>query len=89
MIRENSYFGEFLKTIESNTDKHLHTENAMLIAVNFGDEIQKEEMREILKDHNDIGHIKPITSIARAYLVKYILSNIKNKRLANQISRRL
>ena len=64
----------------------------MLIAVNFGTEVQKEEMKEIFNDHNDernnIG-ITMMTSIARKYLIKDILKNIKDKKLAKQINSRL
>ena len=37
-LRENSYFKEFLNTIQENTEQNLHSENCMLIAVNFGKE---------------------------------------------------
>jgi hypothetical protein len=88
-IRENSYFNEFLKTVEDNTNKNLHTENSMLIAVNFGSEVQKEEMRSILKDHNEKNELVCITSIARKYLTKNILDNMENKKLSNSIYKRL
>ena len=91
-ITDQNYFDSFLKTLEENTDKNYHTENCMLIAVNFGTEIQKEEMKEIFQDHNDernnIG-IGVITSIARKYLIKDILNNIKDKKLSSQINARL
>ena len=91
-ITDQNYFDSFLKTLEENTDKNYHTENCMLIAVNFGSEIQKEEMKEIFNDHNDernnIG-ITMMTSIARKYLIKDILKNIKDKKLAKQINSRL
>ena len=45
-ITDQNYFDSFLKTLEDNTFKNYHTENCMLIAVNFGTEIQKEEMRQ-------------------------------------------
>jgi len=64
----------------------------MLIAVNFGTEIQKEEMKEIFNDHNDEKYnygIKCMTSIARKYLIKDILENIKDKKLAKKIKARL
>ena len=91
-ITDQNYFDGFLKTLEENTDKNYHTENCMLIAVNFGTEVQKEEMKEIFNDHNDernnIG-ITMMTSIARKYLIKDILKNIKDKKLAKQINSRL
>ena len=91
-ITDQNYFDGFLKTLEENTYKNYHTENCMLIAVNFGSEIQKEEMKEVFNDHNDernnIG-ITMMTSIARKYLIKDILKNIKDKKLAKQINSRL
>ena len=91
-ITDQNYFDSFLKTLEDNTFKNYHTENCMLIAVNFGSEIQKEEIKEVFNDHNDernnIG-ITMMTSIARKYLIKDILKNIKDKKLAKQINSRL
>ena len=91
-ITDQNYFDSFLKTLEENTYKNYHTENCMLIAVNFGTEIQKEEMKEIFNDHNDEKYnygIKCMTSIARKYLIKDILENIKDKKLAKKIKARL
>ena len=91
-ITDQNYFDSFLKTLEDNTFKNYHTENCMLIAVNFGTEIQKEEMKEIFNDHNDEKYnygIKCMTSIARKYLIKDILENIKDKKLAKKIKARL
>ena len=91
-ITDQNYFDSFLKTLEDNTFKNYHTENCMLIAVNFGTEIQKEEMKEVFNDHNDEKYnygIKCMTSIARKYLIKDILENIKNKKLAKKIKARL
>jgi hypothetical protein len=91
-ITDENYFDSFLKTLEDNTFKNYHTENCMLIAVNFGTEIQKEEMKEIFNDHNDEKYnygIKCMTSIARKYLIKDILENIKDKKLAKKIKARL
>jgi|TARA_R110000751_G_scaffold202364_1_gene306942 hypothetical protein len=91
-ITDQNYFDSFLKTLEDNTFKNYHTENCMLIAVNFGTEIQKEEMKEVFNDHNDEKYnygIKCMTSIARKYLIKDILENIKDKKLAKKIKARL
>ena len=91
-ITDQNYFDGFLKTLEENTHKNYHTENCMFIAVNFGTEIQKEEMKEVFNDHNDEKYnygIKCMTSIARKYLIKDILENIKDKKLAKKIKARL
>jgi len=88
-LRENSYFKEFLNTIQENTEKNLHSENCMLIAVNFGKETQKEEMKELLDDHNKQKELKSITSTARKYLIKDILNNIERKSLSTAIRSRL
>jgi len=70
-INDPKYFNPFLKTLEDNTFKNYHTENCMLITYSFGNRMQKEEMKEIFKDHNDERYgygIKMMTSIARKYL---------------------
>ena len=91
-INNPKYFDPFLQTLEDNTFKNYHTENCMLIATNFGTSIQKEEMKEIFKDHNDERNntgIKMMTSIARKYLIKDVLKNIENRALAQKIKSRL
>jgi|TARA_R100000963_G_C4610203_1_gene80904 hypothetical protein len=88
-ITDKNYFDKFLSTIKNNTDNNLHTENCMLIAVNFGTEVQKEEMHEVSKNHNDLNCINPITSIARKYLIKNILKSMKNRKLSKSINNRL
>jgi hypothetical protein len=88
-IRQGSYFEEFLNTIQKNTEINNHTENCMLIAVNFGNEIQKEEMRAIQKDHDEKKELTCITSIARKYLTDSILFNMQNKMLSKAIKNRL
>jgi len=88
-INNKKYFEPFLKTLEGNTDTNFHTSNGMLIAFNFGTSIQIEEMKEISKNHNDLNFINPITSIARKYLIKDILNNMKDKKLAKRIRVRL
>jgi|TARA_R100001143_G_C3328301_1_gene118136 pseudouridine-5'-phosphate glycosidase len=88
-LRENSYFKEFLNTIQENTEQNLHSENCMLIAVNFGKETQKEEMKELIDDHNKQKELKSITSTARKYLIKDILNNIERKSLSTAIRKRL
>jgi UDP-N-acetylglucosamine 2-epimerase len=88
-LRENSYFKKFLNTIQENTEQNLHSENCMLIAVNFGKETQKEEMKELIDDHNKQKELKSITSTARKYLIKDILNNIERKSLSTAIRKRL
>ena len=91
-INDPKYFNPFLKTLEDNTFKNYHTENCMLITYSFGNRMQKEEMKEIFKDHNDERYgygIKMMTSIARKYLIKDVLKNIENRALAQKINARL
>ena len=91
-INNSKYFDPFLKTLEDNTFKNYHTENCMLITYSFGTCIQKEEMKEIFKDHNDERYgygIKMMTSIARKYLIKDVLNNIEDKNLRKKIKARL
>jgi hypothetical protein len=86
---KNTDYTSFLKTIEQNTDKNCHSENAVLIAVNFGRELQKKQAIEIMREHESQGHMPYYMGLARDYLVKDILHNMVNKRLAKQINSRL
>ena len=88
-INDPKYYDPFLKNLEQNTFNNYHTENCMMIVYNFGTRIQKQEMREIQKDHDQKGYLSSITSIARCYLLKDVLNNIDNKILANRIKARL
>jgi len=85
-IRENSFIENLLNQIKNNTDNNLHSENVMLITSNFGNDIQKEESFEILKDHNEKKELTSITSIARKYLLKEVLNSMDNKKLSNKIN---
>ena len=88
-INDQKYYDPFLKNLEENTFNNYHTENCMMIVYNFGSRIQKQEMREIQKDHDQKGYLSTITSIARCYLLRDVLNNMENKKLANKIKARL
>ena len=88
-INDPKYFDPFLKNLEENTFNNNHTENCMMIVYNFGTRLQKEEMKEIQKDHDKNGYISSITSIARKYLIRNVLDNIQDKKLLNKIKHRL
>jgi|TARA_R110000787_G_scaffold75181_2_gene166677 hypothetical protein len=84
-IREKSYLEKMLFEISFNTNSNLHSENGMLLAINFGTETQKEEMFEILEKHKDNESLTSISSTARKYLVKDILQYMDDKNLASHI----
>jgi len=86
---KNTNYTSFLNTIEENTDRNCHSENAVLIAVNFGKELQKEQAIKIMREHESQGHMPYYMGLARDYLVKDILHNMDNKRLSKQINSRL
>tara|TARA_R100001126_G_scaffold99909_1_gene76505 strand:+ start:698 stop:1009 length:312 start_codon:yes stop_codon:yes gene_type:complete len=94
------YFDPFLKTLEVNTDKNYHTENAVLIAANFGTDRHKKDMKLIADIQERDGYLNSQSSLARYYLLKDILSNVKeylkfwgvskvHKGLAKKIYKRL
>jgi hypothetical protein len=83
------YYKPFLQTVESNTDANLHTENCVLIAVNFGNETHKNHAKEIEQDHNKKGSMDYFVSLARTYLINDILNNMSNKKLSREIYKRL
>ena len=85
-IRENSYIEDLLNKIKDNTDNNRHSENVMLITANYGNDIQKEEAFEILKNHNELGELTSINSIARRYLLKDVLNNIDSKTVLKKIN---
>tara|TARA_R100000734_G_C3305327_1_gene95848 strand:- start:864 stop:1175 length:312 start_codon:yes stop_codon:yes gene_type:complete len=94
------YFDPFLKTLEENTNKNYHTENALLIATNFGTDRHKKDMKLIADIHERDGYLNSQISLAKYYLLKDILSNVKeylkfwgvskvHKGLAKKIYKRL
>ena len=88
-INDPKYYDPFLKNLEQNTFNNYHTENCMMIVYNFGTRIQKEEMKEIQKDHDKNGYLSSITSIARKYLVQSVLNSMEDKKLVQKIKHRL
>ena len=71
------YFDPFLKTLEENTAKNFHTENAVLLATNFGTDQHKADMKFIAKLHEIDGYMTHQNVIAMGYIVKDILRNVK------------
>ena len=84
-INDPKYFDPFLKTLKDNTHINEHTENAVLIAYNFGSDFHKNLMKKIQHQHNKKNEIEYFTLIARLFIIKDILNNMKNKGLANKI----
>jgi len=84
-INDPKYYDPFLKTLKDNTHINEHTENCRLVVFNFGENYQKDEIRYISKEHENKGYMPYIFDVARRYLVKEVLNNMKNKRLANKI----
>ena len=88
-INDPKYFDPYLKTIAQNTDNNNHTENAVLIAYNFGTDFHINLMRKIQSQYNKMNGLEYFTLIARDFIVKDILNNMKNKKLAKKIKVRL
>ena len=87
--KEIEYYRPFLKTLEGNTKNNNHSENCLLIAYNFGTNIQRDHARSIEKEHEKLGYIPYFVQLARYYLVEDILHNMDNKRLSKAISKAL
>jgi len=85
-INDPKYFDPFLKTLKRNTNINYHIENSVLIVINFGKEHQKTEIKAIQEEHKKQGHIPYFCNMARYYLVKNVLSNMDNQKLAKRIN---
>ena len=85
-INNPKYFDPFLKTLKRNTNINYHTENSVLIVINFGEEHQKTEIKAIQEEHKKQGYIPYFCNLARYYLVKNVLSNMDNQKLAKRIN---
>ena len=84
--KEIENYSPFLKTLKENTKNNNHSENCLLIACNFGTNIQRLQAKEIEKEqHRQLGYIPYFVQLARDYLVKDILHNMDNKRLSKAI----
>ena len=77
-MNDPKYFDPFLKTLEDNTAKNYHTENAVLLATNFGTNQHKTDMKFISDLHKKDGYLTHQNSLAKYYIVKDILKNVKN-----------
>jgi hypothetical protein len=84
-INDPKYYDPFIKTLKTNTNINNHTENANLIVYNFGNDTQKDVMKEVLKHHNKEGHLGYFVYNTEYYLLKNVISNIENKKLAKRI----
>lgn len=82
---DKNYYKPFLKTLEENTKNNNHLRNCILIAYNFGTDLQSKQARIIEKEYEKLGHIPYFVQLARDYLVKDILHNMDNKRLSKAI----
>ena len=71
------YFDPFIKTLAENTDKNFHTENAVLLATNFGTDQHKSDMNFIAKLQDEDGYLTYQNQIAKRYIIKDILRNVK------------
>jgi len=85
-INDPKYFDPFLKTLKRNTNINYHIENSVLIVINFGKEHQKTEIKAIQEEHKKQGYIPYFCNMARYYLVKNVLNNMKDQKIANKIN---
>ena len=84
-----NYYDRFLETIAKNTHNNLHTENAVLLAYNFGSEFDKKFARSLQEEHDYRKKIDYFPMMARHYLIASILFYMKDKNLATKISKLL
>ena len=84
-INDPKYYDPFIKTLKENTHINNHTENANLIVYNFGNDTQKNVMKEILKHHKQEGYLSYFASTLEYYLLKDVINNMQNKRLSKRI----
>ena len=76
-MNDPKYFDPFLKTLAENTDKNFHTENAVLLATNFGTDQHKADINFIAKLQEKDGYLTYQNQIAKRYIIKDILRNVK------------
>jgi len=84
-VNDPKYYDPFIKTLKENTHINNHTENANLIVYNFGNDTQKNVMKEILKHHKQEGYLSYFASNLEYYLLKDVINNMQNKRLSKRI----
>ena len=76
-MNDSKYFDPFLKTLKENTDKNFHTENAVLIANNFGTDQHKSDINFISKLLDKNNYLDQESIIAKNYIIKDVLNNVK------------
>ena len=84
-INDPKYYDPFIMTLKENTNINNHTESSNLIVHNFGNDTQKNVMKEILKHHKKEGYLGYFASTLEYYLLKDVINNMQNKKLAKRI----
>jgi len=86
-VNHPNYYDSFLETISKNTSNNLHTENAVLIAYNFGNETDKKFAKHLQEEHDRTQYLNYFPMMARHYFISSILFSMKDKNLAIKISK--
>ena len=56
-INEEVDFSKVRKQFDRNEDRNEHSKNAVLVAKHCGSEVDHKEAKDILRKHNEIGHL--------------------------------
>lgn len=67
-INEDVDFAKVRKQFDRNEDRNAHSKNAVLIAKHCGSEVDHKEAKDILRKHNELGHLAPSLMTRRSAL---------------------
>jgi hypothetical protein len=67
-INEEVDFAKVRKQFDRNEDRNEHSKNAVLIAKHCGSEVDHKEAKDIMKKHNELGHLAPSLMARRSAL---------------------
>ena len=80
-INEEVDFAKVRKQFDRNEDRNEHSKNAVLVAKHCGTENDHKEAKDIMKKHNELGHLAPSLMARRSALYDKLKKTVNYKNI--------